>query len=226
MARGFFGVQKHKKVIWPVVPGILIADLLCSCGMTSRADTTIDRIPLASYRAWPIQASWRWRLYAIRAGKVTQSRPGERNGQGDVGQGCGVSRWARLIFAGGYKARHAAAVLHELHPVGQVLCRAIETGGARCAAATVRRVGKVRELADFGTATSGRTHSNSLRAGAGSTTRGLEMCPSRSTRYAARLAAAAAAAATNHFALRVETHGNRGGNSQGIPLQMPDSESV
>jgi hypothetical protein len=31
-ARGFFGVQKHKKVKTRVVPGILIADFLRSCG--------------------------------------------------------------------------------------------------------------------------------------------------------------------------------------------------
>jgi hypothetical protein len=31
VARGFFGVQKRKKVKTRVVPGILFADLMCSC---------------------------------------------------------------------------------------------------------------------------------------------------------------------------------------------------
>jgi hypothetical protein len=60
-ARGFFGVQKHKKVIWPVVPGILFADFLRFCG-TMLVSLAIGRpgpivLPYRTHRAAKTKSS-------------------------------------------------------------------------------------------------------------------------------------------------------------------------
>jgi hypothetical protein len=52
VVRGFFAVQKHKKVICRVVPGKLLADLMCSCGarVGSLAISRVQRAPLTHER--------------------------------------------------------------------------------------------------------------------------------------------------------------------------------